>query len=275
MPAGDWRTARTIGPPALSTRSDAVFTRAFWALPGAQATPRRLWVSRSIRARRKGRSSPLLRQPQLVLADCQGQLAGKLASGLPFGARELQLEAGGILQRQAVGACHPFKGAQVAGADHQPRRGTKPARSALELRPGEVRQGNGDLSHWAGRWEGTLTTSSPPDSVRSRIPVTMLIAREHTGTAWTWRTVFNADTVRGLRPCRLVVRDAARAGAAPQYIQRSTASPGGACRRTCAAICRTISAHVKACHECPFAGRPYVNGTSRPGETPLRNSSNR
>lgn len=65
-------------------------------------------------------------------------------------------------------------------------------------------------AQWAGRWEGTLTTSSPPDSVRSRIPVTMLIAREDTGTAWTWRTVFNADTVRGLRPYRLVVRDAAR-----------------------------------------------------------------
>ena len=63
---------------------------------------------------------------------------------------------------------------------------------------------------WLGRWEGTLTTSSPPDSVRNRIPVSLTIAREDTGTALTWRTVFNADTVRGVRPYRLVVRDAAR-----------------------------------------------------------------
>ncbi len=65
-------------------------------------------------------------------------------------------------------------------------------------------------AQWAGRWEGVLTTTSPPDSVRSRIPVSLLIAREDTGSAWTWRTVFNADTVRGVRPYRLVVRDAAR-----------------------------------------------------------------
>lgn len=65
-------------------------------------------------------------------------------------------------------------------------------------------------AQWAGRWEGTLTTSAPPDSVRSRLPVTLFIAREDTGSAWTWRTVFNADTVRGVRPYRLVVRDAAR-----------------------------------------------------------------
>jgi hypothetical protein len=31
-----------------------------------------------------------------------------------------------------------------------------------------------------------------------------------TGSALTWRTVFNADTVRGLRDYRLIVRDAAR-----------------------------------------------------------------
>jgi len=63
---------------------------------------------------------------------------------------------------------------------------------------------------WAGRWQGTLTTTAPPDSVRNRIPITVLIAREDTGSAWTWRTVFNADTVRGVRPYRLLVRDAAR-----------------------------------------------------------------
>lgn len=60
---------------------------------------------------------------------------------------------------------------------------------------------------WAGRWEGTLTTTTPPDSVRNRIPISLLIAREDTGSAWTWRTVFNADTVRGLRPYRLIPRD--------------------------------------------------------------------
>ena len=63
---------------------------------------------------------------------------------------------------------------------------------------------------WAGRWEGTLTTTSPPDSVRNRIPISLVIAREDTGAAWTWRTVFNADTVRGLRPYRLLPRDVAR-----------------------------------------------------------------
>jgi hypothetical protein len=63
---------------------------------------------------------------------------------------------------------------------------------------------------WAGTWEGTLTTWSAPDSVRNRIPLTLTIAREDSGTAYTWRTVFNADTVRGVRPYRLVVRDAER-----------------------------------------------------------------
>lgn len=47
-------------------------------------------------------------------------------------------------------------------------------------------------AQWAGRWEGVLTTTSPPDSVRSRIPITLFIAREDAGSAWTWRTVFNA-----------------------------------------------------------------------------------
>lgn len=63
---------------------------------------------------------------------------------------------------------------------------------------------------WAGRWEGTLTTTVPPDSVRNRIPLTLLIAREGSGGAWTWRTVFNADTVRGVRPYRLLVQNPAR-----------------------------------------------------------------
>ena len=63
---------------------------------------------------------------------------------------------------------------------------------------------------WAGTWDGTLTTWSAPDSVRNRIPLTLTIAREDTGSAYTWRTVFNADTVRGVRPYRLIVRDAER-----------------------------------------------------------------
>ena len=61
---------------------------------------------------------------------------------------------------------------------------------------------------WAGTWQGTLTTWSAPDSVRNRIPLALTIAREDTGSAYTWRTVFNADTVRGVRPYRLIVRDA-------------------------------------------------------------------
>ena len=63
---------------------------------------------------------------------------------------------------------------------------------------------------WVGRWEGELTTTAPPDSVRNRIPVVREIAPEAQGGAWTWRTVFNRDTVNGVRPYRLVVRDAAR-----------------------------------------------------------------
>ena len=63
---------------------------------------------------------------------------------------------------------------------------------------------------WVGEWHGTLTTVAPPDSVRNRIPLTLTIAREASGDAWSWRTVFNADTVRGLRNYRLLVRDAAR-----------------------------------------------------------------
>ena len=63
---------------------------------------------------------------------------------------------------------------------------------------------------WAGTWEGTLTTWSAPDSVRNSIPLALTIAREDTGSAYTWRTVFNADTVRGVRPYRLIVRDAQR-----------------------------------------------------------------
>ena len=63
---------------------------------------------------------------------------------------------------------------------------------------------------WVGRWEGEVVTVSPPDSVRSRVPVVRDIAPEPQGGGWTWRTVFNGDTVNGVRPYRLVVRDAAR-----------------------------------------------------------------
>jgi len=63
---------------------------------------------------------------------------------------------------------------------------------------------------WIGHWEGTLVTLRPPDSVRNRIPISLEIARERSGDAYTWRTIFNADTVGGLRPYRLLVEDAAR-----------------------------------------------------------------
>ncbi|HEX4936442.1 MAG TPA: hypothetical protein VFV33_24845 [Gemmatimonadaceae bacterium] len=63
---------------------------------------------------------------------------------------------------------------------------------------------------WFGQWSGTLATYAPPDSVRNRIPLTLEIAREAGGSAVRWRTVFNADTVRGVRDYRLLVRDAAR-----------------------------------------------------------------
>jgi hypothetical protein len=63
---------------------------------------------------------------------------------------------------------------------------------------------------WAGEWRGVLTTVAPPDSVRNRIPVSLRIAPIPGDSAWTWRTVFNADTIRGLRDYRLLVRDRAR-----------------------------------------------------------------
>jgi hypothetical protein len=63
---------------------------------------------------------------------------------------------------------------------------------------------------WVGHWTGMLMTISPPDSVRNRIPISLDIAREATGSGYTWKTIFNADTVRGLRPYRLVVEDTTR-----------------------------------------------------------------
>jgi hypothetical protein len=52
-------------------------------------------------------------------------------------------------------------------------------------------------------------TASPPDRERNRIPITLEIRPDSTPGRWIWRTVFNADTVRGLRDYRLVVVDAA------------------------------------------------------------------
>lgn len=63
---------------------------------------------------------------------------------------------------------------------------------------------------WTGTWSGTLTTLAPPDSVRNRIPISLEISREASGGGYQWKTIFNADTVRGLRPYRLIVEDAAR-----------------------------------------------------------------
>ncbi len=63
---------------------------------------------------------------------------------------------------------------------------------------------------WVGMWSGTLTTISPPDSVRTRFPITLEIAREASGTGYRWQTIFNADTVRGIRPYRLIVEDVAK-----------------------------------------------------------------
>jgi hypothetical protein len=61
---------------------------------------------------------------------------------------------------------------------------------------------------WVGQWVGTLSTFAPPDSVRNRIRITLEIAREASGTGYTWRSVFNADTIRGVRPYRLLIDDA-------------------------------------------------------------------
>src|SRR5690606_30706067 len=63
---------------------------------------------------------------------------------------------------------------------------------------------------WVGSWSGTLTTTMPPDQVRNQIPVSLLIAAEPSGGAYVWRTIFDADSVRGRRDHRLVVRDAAQ-----------------------------------------------------------------
>ena len=79
--------------------------------------------------------------------------------------------------------------------------------SALTTRRVEAQAPSRFPAAWAGQWTGTLTTFSPPDSVRNRIPISLRIAREPSGTGWTWQTVFNGDTVRGNRPYRLVVED--------------------------------------------------------------------
>ncbi len=63
---------------------------------------------------------------------------------------------------------------------------------------------------WVGRWEGTLTTLSPPDSLRNRIPIELTIAPDTQPNAYIWRTIFNADTVRGIRPYRLLVERSER-----------------------------------------------------------------
>jgi hypothetical protein len=64
---------------------------------------------------------------------------------------------------------------------------------------------------WAGQWRGTLTTYVPPDSVRNRIPISLLIAPDPADSrAYLWRTIFNADTVRGNRPYRLLIDNAAQ-----------------------------------------------------------------
>jgi hypothetical protein len=63
---------------------------------------------------------------------------------------------------------------------------------------------------WVGKWHGTLVTIAPPDSIRNRIPISLEIAREPNDTAFTWRTIFNADTVRGNRPYRLLIENAAK-----------------------------------------------------------------
>ncbi|MCU0649775.1 MAG: hypothetical protein MUF00_17425 [Gemmatimonadaceae bacterium] len=64
---------------------------------------------------------------------------------------------------------------------------------------------------WAGEWRGTMTQTSPPDSVRVRVPVQVTIAPlDGTGRVWRWRELFDNDTTRGLKDYRLLVRDAAR-----------------------------------------------------------------
>ena len=62
---------------------------------------------------------------------------------------------------------------------------------------------------WVGAWRGVLTTMAPPATQRNRIPVTLEIAPEPGGSSYRWRTVFDADTVRGRRDYRLLVRDEA------------------------------------------------------------------
>jgi hypothetical protein len=65
-------------------------------------------------------------------------------------------------------------------------------------------------SAWAGEWRGTMTHTTPPDSVRLRVPIHLSIAREAgPERAWRWREVFNSDTTRGLKDYRLIERDAA------------------------------------------------------------------
>ncbi len=89
-------------------------------------------------------------------------------------------------------------------------RGIVCALAVIPFASGRAEGQRGFPEAWAGQWTGTLTTYAPPDSVRNRVPVSLLIAREPAGNAWTWRTIFNADSVRGLRDYRLLVRDVSK-----------------------------------------------------------------
>jgi hypothetical protein len=79
------------------------------------------------------------------------------------------------------------------------------------LAPQSIRAQQRFPDAWAGRWVGTLTTYSSPDSVRNSIPISLqIVPLESDPTSFSWRTIFNADTVRGLRPYRLIVENAAK-----------------------------------------------------------------
>jgi hypothetical protein len=81
--------------------------------------------------------------------------------------------------------------------------------AALLLAASPLVAQRGFPSTWVGEWHGTLTTTTPPSTTRNQVSVSLRIAREASGDAYAWRTIFDNDSTRGRRDYRLLVRDEA------------------------------------------------------------------
>jgi hypothetical protein len=61
---------------------------------------------------------------------------------------------------------------------------------------------------WVGKWKGSLATYGAADTLRLSVPVTLEVTREKPGT-YKWRTIYAADSTKGVKDYRMVVIDAA------------------------------------------------------------------